>query len=252
MRPPTRAMGLVAICILVAILFSIATMPAAWIMYLLPQNKLTRVSSASGSIWSGTAMISVGQRGFELTLPDPLIWALRFNPLPQLVISHAWLSGPVTVAPVWSGVAISGQTVTLPAALMGSLDARVAAFGPGGQIAVRWPDLRVGRASPVAGTEILTLSWQQASSALTPVRPLGSYTTTMHLTENGGTNILLRTAQGPLLIDGSGQLDKNLNLSLNATLRIAPGAEDSTRSGLDALLTTLGPSRNGITSLRFP
>ena len=252
MKRSGRAIAIVALSTGVAAMASITTMPAEWVMYLAPRDVPVRITSASGSIWAGQAIVNIGQRGFELTLPDPLSWKLRFDPLPHLVISHTWLSGPVAATPVWSGMNISGQTVTLPAGLLGTLDARIAAFGPGGQIAVSWPELRIGRTSRVAGSQVLNATWHQVSSALTPVNPLGSYRTTISLNENGGADILLGTVQGPLLIEGSGQLDKNLNLSLNATLRIEPGAEETTRSGLDALLTTVGPSRNGITSLRFP
>ena len=252
MRLSKRDTGLVLLCIFVASLTSIATMPAAWLMHLIPENGLARMTSASGSIWSGRAVVNVGQRGFEVTLPDTLSWEIQLNPLPRLVLSHAWLSGPITITPTWSGMEISGQTVTLPASLLGSLDARVAAFGPSGQIAASWPSISIGPASPRAGSEILTISWQHISSALAHVKPLGSYRTTISFNEKGGADLLLGTAQGPLLIEGSGQLDKSHNLSLNATLRIEPGAAESTRSGLNALLATIGPSRNGITALRYP
>src|SRR5690606_36773431 len=109
-------------------------------------------------------------------VPEPLRWHWSFSHGPRMELEHPWLCGPLTVAFSPSGVGISAQTLRLPAQALATLDARIAAIGPTGDLSVAWPTLHIGHQPGPHGMSLLNSEWRDAGSALTPVHPLGHYT----------------------------------------------------------------------------
>lgn len=84
-----------------------------------------------------------------------------------------------------------------------------------------------------------TIDWQQASSALSSIAPLGNY----HLTANAAgdrINIGLSTISGMLLLDGQGNWSAARGLEFHGKAQASPGNYDS----LMELLHHLGPEES--------
>jgi len=225
-------------------------LPARWIMAVLPADWPLAVVDARGTLWSGSATVAVGAPARRRTLPEPVQWRLSFEPGPRLLVSHPWLGGPVGVSPSWRGIRISAQTLQLPAAVLATLDARIAAIGPGGELSVKWPATFVGPAGQPAGARLLEVEWRGAASALAPVRPLGDYALALKQGRGGRADLTLATKQGPLLLDGAGTLDA-AGVRFEGTAQADPAADDRVHAGLRDLLAALGPRKDKQALLRF-
>jgi len=225
-------------------------LPARWIMAVLPDRLPLTVVDARGTLWSGSATLAVGTPARRRTLPEPVQWRLAFSPGPRLLVSHPWLGGPVSVAPSWKGIRISAQTLQLPAAVLGTLDARIAAIGPAGELAAKWPATFLSPGGQPAGARLLDIEWRGAASSLTPVRPLGDYVLSLKQGAHGQADLMLSTRQGPLQLDGAGTLDGR-GLRFEGTAQAAPDADADIHAGLRDLLAALGPQKNNQALLSF-
>jgi len=245
-RTALRAAGLALLACGVAALI----LPARWIMAALPADWPLAVVDARGTIWSGSATLAVGSPARRRTLPQPVHWRLAFPSGPGLIVSHPWLGGPVSVTPSWKGIRISAQTLQLPAAVLGTLDARIAAIGPAGELSVKWPATFIAPARQDAGARLLDIEWRHAASSLTPIRPLGDYVLALKRGAHGQADLSLRTRQGPLRLDGAGTLDSR-GLRFDGTAQADPAADAHTHAGLHDLLAALGPQKNNQALLSF-
>jgi len=225
-------------------------LPARWLMAALPADWPLAIVDARGTIWSGSAALAVGTPARRRTLPEPVRWRLSFSPGPRLLVSHPWLGGPVSVTPGWTGIGISAQTLQLPAAVLGTLDARIAAIGPGGELSVKWPATAIALTGRPVGARLLDVEWRNAASSLTPVRPLGDYVLALRQGSQGRADLVLGTRQGSLLLDGAGTLDRR-GLRFEGTAQAAPTADAGIHAGLHDLLAALGPRKNNRTLLSF-
>lgn len=237
--------------ILLAFCAALVVLPARWIMVVLPETWPVAIVNASGTVWSGSATIAVGPTSRRRTVADPLHWQLSFARGPKLLVSHPWLGGPLAMTPSWLGVAVSGQTLQLPASVLATLDARIAAIGPEGELSLKWPATSTGGSGPPAGTTLLEAHWRNAVSALAPIRPLGDYALTLKQGAQDQASLTLSTRQGPLLLNGSGVLNKKGGLQFDGTAQADPAANTGTQAALRDLLAALGPQRNNQTILRF-
>jgi len=229
---------------------ALAVLPARWIMAVLPSDLPIAVVNATGTIWSGTATIALGTPERRRSVIEPVHWQFSFSPGPRLQLSHPWLGGPVTLSPNWRGIGISAQRLQLPAAVLGALDARIAAVSPGGELSVKWPATFIGPISHAPGTELLNAEWRNAVSAMASVRPLGDYAITVQQGAADQATLMLNTKQGPLMLNGSGTLS-NRQLQFDGTAQVEPSAKAGTHAALRDLLAMLGPSQNNVTLLRF-
>lgn len=237
--------------ILLAFCAALAVLPARWAMAVLPQNWPLAVVDASGTVWSGNAIIGVGTPERRRSLPEPLRWDVSFSGGPNLTLSHPWLGGPLILRPGWLGVGVSGQTLQLPASALGALDARVEAIGPGGELSFKWPASVIGPTHRPTGTLLLEATWHNSMSALTPIRPLGDYVLGLKQAEHGRIDLVLSTDQGPLILNGIGVLDARKGFQFNGTAQTDPAARDDIHVALSDVLAALGPRKNNQTILRF-
>ena len=122
--------------------------------------------------------------------------------------------------------------------------------GPEGRLSLAWPTHRIGPAGPAPGARLLQAEWQDAASALTPIRPLGHYTLT--LTQAGhGAELALASQSGPLLLQGTGTLDSRTGLRFQGTAQADPAESAGVHAALQDVLNALGPRRNNVTQLDY-
>jgi general secretion pathway protein N len=205
-----------------------------------------RLADARGTLWRGDATLVVAASGaadaVRTSLPERLSW--RLAPLPlllgraELTLAHpSALAQPVTLQTGWSGAAtISAGTLRLPAALLTGLGAPWNTVRPGGTLQLVWDRLSFD-AGRMQGD--LAAEWQYASSALSPVVPIGHY----RLTASGGypdTRLQLTTINGPLEMSGQGTIAAPGQVRFRGVARMAPGAEDAVKAQLAGLLSLLG------------
>jgi general secretion pathway protein N len=234
---------------LLAFCAALVVLPARWIMAMLPGNWPLAVVNASGTVWSGSATIAVGPPERRRTVAEPLRWQLSIADGPKLLVSHPWLGGPLAMTPAWLGIGISGQTLQLPASVLATLDARIAAVGPGGELSLKWPATLIGGSKRSAGATLLDVQWRNAVSTLAPIRPLGDYALALKQGPQGQAELTLSTQQGPLVLKGTGVLGHGFQF--DGTAQADPAANASTQAALRDLLAALGPHQNNQTILRF-
>lgn len=235
---------------LLACAAALAVLPARWLIGALPGAWPLAVVDASGTIWSGAATFAVGMPEHRRTVKESLRWQISWADGPRLLLTHSWLQGPLTVTPGWRGVGVSAQTLQVPAAVLATLDARIAAVRPGGELLLKWPASFIGPASRPAGVTLLNVQWRDAVSALTPIRPLGDYALVLKQGAQDRVDLVLSTRQGPLLLNGTGVLDRNKRFQFDGTAQADPASSDDVRAALRDLLAALGPRQNDQTLLR--
>jgi general secretion pathway protein N len=102
-----------------------------------------------------------------------------------------------------------------------------------------WQPLKIAReGKQVAMTGTMRLQLQDIASRLSPVRPLGSYQLTLDW-RGQQAPLALTTLRGPLLLTGSGRLDRG-RMQFSGRAQAEPGQEQR----LGNLLNLLGQRRS--------
>jgi general secretion pathway protein N len=101
----------------------------------------------------------------------------------------------------WADGAIhwNDGSITFPAQWLEIVGAPWNTLKPEGQIYLGWT------AGHIAGPFQVEITWRDAQSALTAVRPLGEYKVTIEQQRPGNVRIQLATLRGPLSMDGAGE-----------------------------------------------
>lgn|SRR5512145_62122 len=224
--------------------------PAQWAASALKSasNGRLELAEASGTVWNGSALLVLASSpepgAPRATLPERLAWrlspwALLLGQL-DLTASHpSALAQPLTVrAPlVGAGTTtLSATTVRVPASLLVGVGAPWNTIRPGGILLVTWDRLQVQRGR-VQGN--ISAEWQYASSALTPVSPMGHY----RLQTNGiwpGTQLELMTISGPLELKGSGTIPEGGRLRFTGRAQAMAGTDPGVKAQLTGLISLLG------------
>ena len=225
--------------LVVALLAALLVLPARWLIAVLPDSWPLEVVDASGSIWRGNALVAIGPAGARATLPQPVAWQTTWQNGPRLMLQHPWLDCRLALSPGFGSAGVSPCGLQLPAHALAALGAPLNTLKPGGQLSLRWPNLRLPYHGLPATGELLQLDWTQASSSLSGVRPLGHYRTVLRST---GQLIELRlsTVSGPLVLQGEGSFSPRSGLSFRGEGRPAPDASETTIAGLQTLLSGIG------------
>lgn len=243
--------GLAAALVTLAVLA-----PAQWAAQLLSRAADGRIelAEASGTIWngSGTLVLASGEgRGdSSSSLPGPLSWHL--SPLAlltgtvELTLRHpSALTAPLQISLYADGrLQLGAASLRVPAELLAGLGAPWNTVRPGGIVSVRTDGLQIAGGH---GTGSVTVEWEYASSALSPVSPIGHY----RLQTSGqypGTRLELQTISGPLELTGSGTIDEGGRVRFEGIARPLPAADAVTRTQLTGLISLLG-RREGETAI---
>ncbi|MBV6274019.1 type II secretion system protein N [Alcaligenaceae bacterium CGII-47] len=230
-------------------------LPARWAMAWIPDASPIVITNASGSLWSAQASLAVGAPGLRRTLPDPVQWQLVFNGRPTLQIRHPWLGGPVDVGLSWRGVWVSAQSLQLPATVLTTAHALFNTLDPGGEVYIQWSRLALGWGTIQAGDDprLVLVQWRNASSSLSRVRPMGQYSLSVALAADQRLTLALDTEQGPLFLQGSGEVPASGRMQFDGRAWVDPSASADKRLALRSLLDILGPptTPNGDRPLRL-
>jgi len=224
--------------------------PAQWIASALNDATDGRIelAEASGTAWNGSAVLvlapSSDPTASRATLPERLSWRLSPWSLTigqfDLTITHpSALAQPLAVrAPLFGGgrTTLSATTLRLPASLLVGVGAPWNTIRPGGILLVNWDRLQIG-SDRIQGN--FSAEWQYASSALTPVSPMGHY----RLQTNGvwpGTQLNLLTISGPLELKGSGTIAAGGRVRFTGRAQAMAGTDPGVKAQLTGLISLLG------------
>lgn len=219
----------------------IALMPATLVdaaLQRLSDGRL-RLAEARGTFWSGAGQIEIRDVRQRTGVSKPVAW--RFVPTSllrgHLVCEVEFDQRPFPVTISLSRVEVTHADIQLPAAVLGLTVPSLAPLELGGDLSLQVAKLTIDR-NRIHGDA--TVQWRAASSALTPVSPLGSYELRV---QDAGTGLRssLRTLQGPLQLDGQGSWTNGSKPVLQATARVPPPHEQQ----LAPLLRLIGVERGG-------
>lgn len=221
-----------------------AALPARWLLAVLPENAPVTLADASGTLWRGSAWIALGSPGARRVLPQPVQWQWRWDAL-ALEISHPWLQGPLRASPGWNGVSVPAQSLRAPATVLAALGAPWNTIAPQGTLEISWQPLRLGAALPAG--PVAELRWRNASTALTPVAPVGTYLLRVQGGKAGAT-LALSTESGLLEVTGQGSAGSRGGLKFQGQATYAGSAREADRAALDGLLSALGRRSGDVTA----
>ena len=245
----TRTWILVGVAGILAALLTVAALaPAQWADLAIRSATQGRVelAEARGTLWNGSATLVLasgeGRDSVRAGLPEPLSWHL--SPLPllsgtlELTLRHpSALAAPVQIRATAGGLLqIGPASLRLPAGMLTGLGAPWNTVRPGGIVSLHTEGLRL---SPGRLEGSLALEWEYASSALTPVSPIGHY----RLQTSGqypGTRLELQTISGPLELTGSGTIGEGGRLRFQGVARPLAAADAATKTQLTGLISLLG------------
>lgn len=205
------------------------------------------LAEASGTLWNGSALLVIASSpepgAARATLPERVAWrldpwTLLLGQLDLTVTHPSALAQPLAVrAPLFGGTTtLSATTVRLPASLLVGLGAPWNTVRPGGVLLVSWDRLQI---EPHRMQGNISAEWQYASSALTPVSPMGHY----RLQTNGvwpGTQIDLLTISGPLELRGSGTIPEGGRIRFTGRAQAMAGTDPGVKAQLTGLISLLG------------
>ena len=182
-----------------------------------------RLVAAQGSLWTGSGQVELRNTAdgalFHTSVhwqPDPGAWLSARLGWRVTISGHVQ---PALVAARLRRIELSNFRLDLPAAAATAVLPAMVGYGLGGVLQLHVDSFAFG--ADAGGTA--TVKWQDASTALAPVVPLGSYD--FLLAGSGGNLALsLRTLAGPLQLDGQGTANagQGLKYGIVATL---PAAE---------------------------
>ena len=233
---------------LAALVTLLVMAPAQWAAQLLARASGGRVELAetAGTIWngSGTLVLASGNAGGEsgASLPGPLSWHL--SPLAlltgtvELTLRHpSALKTPLQLSLYADGrLQIGAASLSLPAELLDGLGAPWNTVRPGGIVSLHTDGLQIAGGH---GSGNVMVEWEYATSALSPVSPIGHY----RLQTSGqypGMRLELQTISGPLELTGSGTIGEGGRVRFEGIARPLAAADAATRTQLTGLISLLG------------
>lgn len=237
----------------------LAFFPAGWLGAVLERESDGRLTlgEAQGTLWRGSAVVggAAGARGAVAPLlPGRLEW--RLSPLLLLGVldlqleQRGALAQPVSVRGSWSHWQVSPGALALPAERLAALGAPLNTLAPSGAVRLSWGVLEMARAGPaIAVSGRTTLELREMASALSAIRPLGSYEMALDWHERQA-QLTLRSLRGPLLLDGGGTL-RDGRLQFSGQAQAAPGYEETLANLLNLLGQRRTDSDKNIIALEF-
>lgn len=237
----------------------LAFFPAAWLGAALERESGGRLTllEPQGTLWRGSALLggAAGARAAVAPLlPGRVAWQL--SPLVLLGVLELRLeqpdalAQPLRVRGSWSRWQLSPGALALPAERLAALGAPLNTLAPSGALRLSWDALEIAREP--AGLSVsgrTTLELRDMASALSALRPLGSYEMALDW-QAGQARLGLRSLRGPLLLDGGGTL-RGGRLQFSGQAQAAPGYEESLANLLNLLGQRRTDSDKNIIALEF-
>jgi general secretion pathway protein N len=214
-----------------------------------------RLADTQGTVWRGSGRIVLADVAAEaspftvtgLVLPGAFEWTIAGLPL-FIGRVNAQLSGAGLVTPIkleggLSELKISASRLVLPTVDLSRMGSPWNTFKPQASLDVQWDNmtLRQGQFTGKAAIEL-----KDIASALTSVRPLGSYKVDV-VGAGSSADVKLLTTQGPLSLTGNGVWNarQGLRLSIEAL------ADETAKVKLQTLLSLMGRREGEKTIIRI-
>jgi general secretion pathway protein N len=220
--------------------FLVAGMPARWLVARIDLPASFQAHEVEGTLWKGSARAILSAPGGTLVV-DRAEWDFLPSRLLQGRLAYAMsLRGAGFEAKYEAGRSFGGWglrdlALRADAALVAAALPLVARWRPEGNIAVTAPSLGL------AGNDVrgnLRVEWKSAATALSAVKPLGSYAAEL-AGEGASGRIALSTLEGPLRLTGQGRVDWPTRFAFKGEAR----AEGPNAKALEPLMEILGPAR---------
>ena len=237
-----RAGRLAALGIAAYALFALATVPASFVAARAEAASDGRlaVHEAHGTLWRGTARATLATPAGPLAI-DGIDW--RFAPARlaagrlafDVQASAAGLKAAAEVARSPAAWEVRALEAGGDAAAAAALVPLAAAWRPAGRLAIEAP--RLAWSGDRVDGEVRA-EWRDASLALSPIAPLGSYRIDGR-GEGAALRFTLATVEGALRLAGRGELSASGRLAFSGEARAEPAHAER----LEPLLRLLGPAR---------
>lgn len=214
------------------------------------------LAEAEGTIWRGSArlvLVDINDRrdGRQtlagVAVPGRMRWQVRVLPLMvgmlQATVRLDGMSEDIAIDGSVGEIRVGRGELRLPSVDLGRLGSPWNTIRPSGALAVRWEGLTLrpgffdGRAN---------IEMRDMASALTPVRPLGSYLIGVQ-GDGGQARLDIQTLQGPLKLEGSGTWTN----SRGVQFRALASAEPEERDRLRPLLGLIGQRQGEKTLIKI-
>jgi general secretion pathway protein N len=222
--------------------FLVAAMPARWVAerVLPPGPRSYALQEMDGTIWSGSTRAAFASHAGTFVL-DRVEWRFLPSRLLQgraayaLGVRGAGFEGQGELARSFVGWSLRDLTARGDAAVATAFAPFVGAWRPEGRVTVASPTLAFE--NPQVRGE-LRIEWNEAATALSEVKPLGSYRAQV-VAEGRTARVDVSTLAGPLRISGKGNLAFPAELAFGGEAR----AEGPQAAALQPLLDLIGPRR---------
>lgn len=255
---PGRALLYAAAGLVGAALTFVASAPASFADGALERatGGRMRLAESDGTIWSGSGRLVLVDLGTEdaerrsvsgVAVPGRIGWTLR--QLPLLVgqvdasIRVDGMAQPVRVQGGYGEIRVSGGSLTLPSVELGRMGSPWNTLRPSGSLGLRWESLTLKQGGLEGRAQI---ELRDASSAMTPVRQLGSYRVEV-FGRGGQAELALQTLAGPLRLQGSGTFSAQDGLRFTAEA----SADAAEQARLNSFLGLIGRRDGDRTIIRI-
>jgi general secretion pathway protein N len=221
--------------------------PASWLALALEQQTGGRLTlgDAQGTLWHGSAFIGAAPGASDPVtplLPGRFVWQLSplvlVGQVDARVENPSALAQPLRITGSWREWQAGAGSIALPAERLAGLGAPLNTLAPSGQMQLKWDQLQLarrGNSLDVRGR--MTLEMEQIASRLSPIKPLGAYRMTLDW-QGQEAQLVLATVNGPLLLNGTGNL-VNGHFQFSGKAQAEAGKEEV----LANLLNLLGQRR---------
>ena len=196
------------------------------------------IANPQGSFWQGNAHVILSNTTQKAKALDLGNIAWDTQPLQLLAGKFAVSLTLNQGTPFWltldtSRVHIEHAAFTLPADFISTVVPSLKAAQLGGQLAISCDNFSIARQEILGQLEV---DWNQASSPLSILNPLGSYHTVLAGSGTGLAIKLNTLSTGPLIMQGNGRWAAREGLHFEGTAE----AEPSAKLQLQALLRVIG------------
>jgi len=216
-----------------------------------------RLAQTEGTLWQGAARIVIVDPAPSpapsaaplkgLALPGVMRWTLS----PSLLIglldaSVVLVDGGVpvhVVGSVGTGVRVDAGRFEWVGLALSGLGSPWNTVRPVGALRAQWEPMVIDSAG-IRGT--LTLELADVTSAMSPVRPLGSWRLAVRAAGESAA-LRMETLAGPVHLEGDGQWNARGGLKL----RLAAWPDPPMQTALTPLLNLIGPREGGRTIIRL-
>lgn len=248
----------IAACGLAAALATCALFAPAW----LADSALSRatggrvrLAETEGTVWRGAGRLvfrdAVSPDGAALVtglvLPGRLRWSTSALPLVlglvQAEVALDSMPQPLRLTGTFGELRIGAGRVDLPPIELARLGSPWNTIRPVAGLSLQWEPLAI-RDGTLQGK--LNIELRDVASAITPVRPLGSYRVEV-ASDGRGATLKLATLSGPLKLEGSGSWDTARGLRVDARA----WAEGPEQVRLQPVLALIGRMERDRTVIRI-